>query len=81
MAVEVLAMVAPQPPSVPAVTWFWRGGVEAGTWKVGVGGGGFTVVEPRAATPDGGVQVIDSEVGCPVDHEGDLGVDGPPGVK
>ena len=27
-------MVAPQPPSVPAVTWFCSGGVDDGTWKV-----------------------------------------------
>ena len=58
-------MVAPHPPSVPAVTWFCRGGVEAGTWKVGVGGGGLTVVEPRAATVDGGASEIDSGVGMP----------------
>ena len=77
MAVEVLATVAPQPPSVPALTWFWRGGVEVGTWKVGVAGGGFTVVEPRAVTPDGGVHEIDSGVGVSVDHEGDFGTDGP----
>ena len=44
-------MVAPHPPSVPALTWFWRGGVDDGTWKVGLDGGGFTVVEPRAAAP------------------------------
>jgi hypothetical protein len=31
-ALEVLATVAPQPPSVPPDTWFWRGGVEAGPW-------------------------------------------------
>ena len=64
-AVEVLAMVAPHPPSVPALTWFWSGGVGDGTWKVGVAGGGLTVVEPRAATPDGGEQVMDSVVGRP----------------
>ena len=63
LAVEVLDTVAPQPPSVPALTWFWRGGVEAGTWKVGVAGGGFTVVEPRAFAPDGGVHETDSETG------------------
>ena len=39
--------------------------MDAGTWKVGVGGGGSTVVEPRAATPDGGEQVMDSGVAVP----------------
>ena len=53
------------PPSVPALTWFWSGGVEEGTWKVGVDGGGLTVVEPRAATPEGGVHARDSVVGVP----------------
>ena len=64
-AVEVLATVAPQPPSVPELTWFWRGGVDPGIWKVGVGGGGSTVVEPRAATPDGGEQLMSSGVAVP----------------
>jgi hypothetical protein len=31
VAVEVLAMVIPHPPSVPGVTWLWSGGVDAGT--------------------------------------------------
>ena len=31
VAVEVLAMVIPHPPSVPGVTWFCSGGVDAGT--------------------------------------------------
>ena len=37
-----------------------------GTWKAGVADGGSTVVEPRAATPEGGVQETDSEVGVPL---------------
>ena len=57
--------VAAQPPSVPALTWFWRGGVDEGTWKVGVAGGGLTVVEPKAAAPEGGVQPMASAVGDP----------------
>ena len=58
-------MVAPHPPSVPALTWLCRGGV-GGTWKVGVAGGGLTVVEPRSATPWGGVQVMVTVVGVPL---------------
>ena len=65
VAVEGLAMVAPHPPSVPALTWSWSGGVD-GTWSVGVAGGGLTVVEPRSATPWGGVQVMVTVVGVPL---------------
>ena len=76
--VEVLAMVAPHPPSVPALTWFWRGGVVGGTWKVGVAGLGrpWSSRGPpprreayRRWTPRSGS----------LDHEGDLGVDVPGG--
>ena len=31
-------MVAPQPPSVPGLTWFWSGGVEDGYLEVGLAG-------------------------------------------
>jgi hypothetical protein len=65
VAREVSATVADHPPSVPALTWFWSAGVEEGTWKVGLAGGGSTVVEPRIPTPAGGVQVTDSVVGLP----------------
>ena len=58
-------MVAPHPPSVPALTWSWRGGV-GGTWNVGVAEAGLTVVEPRSATPLGGVQVMVMGVGVPL---------------
>ena len=58
-------MVAPHPPSVPALIWLWRGGV-GGTWNVAVAGGGLTVVEPRSATPTGGVQVMVTVVGVPL---------------
>ena len=65
VAVDVLEMVTPHPPSVPALTWFCSGGVDAGTWNVGVGGAGFTVVEPSEPAPAGGVQPIVSVVGVP----------------
>ena len=58
-------MVVPHPPSVPALTWSWRGGV-GGTCNVGVVGAGLTVVEPRPATPWGGVQVMVMGAGVPL---------------
>ena len=33
---------------------------------MGLGGGGLTVVDPSAATPDGGAQEMDSVVGVPL---------------
>ena len=65
VAVEVLETATAQPPSVPGLTWLCSGGVGEGTWKVGTGGGGSTVVESRAPTPVGLEQSMLTVVGVP----------------
>lgn len=65
VACEVLATVIAHPPSVPALTWFWSGGVVEGTWKLGELVGGLTVVESRTAMSWGAAQVNWKVVGVP----------------
>ncbi len=62
---EVLAMVTPQPPSVPARDLVLQGrGGGRGTWKVGVGGARVDRGRAEGGHPVGGVQEIVRWSGC-----------------